>query len=89
MTDKVRPVPPDHDHWLVRPTTIRRLWMAGCAMLAGLVLLDLVIAHKPHFGIDGTFGFGAWFGFATCVAMVVFAKGLGAILKRPDTYYDH
>jgi hypothetical protein len=47
-----------------------------------------VIAHHPYFGLDGTFGFGAWFGFASCVAMIVFAKALGALLKRPDTYYD-
>jgi len=24
----------------------------------------------------------------TCVAMVIFAKGLGIFLKRKDTYYD-
>ena len=53
-----------------------------------LVALDLVVAHHPHFGLDGTFGFGAWFGFLSCVALVAFAKALGAILKRPDSYYD-
>jgi drug/metabolite transporter (DMT)-like permease len=81
--------PPDHDHWLVRPSTIRGLWICGSLILAGLVALDLVIEHKPHFGIDGSIGFGAWFGFAACVAMVLFAKALGVLLKRPDTYYDH
>jgi hypothetical protein len=88
MTEPEQPLPPDHDHWLVRPATIRLLWGAGGVLLAGLVALDFVIKHKPHFGIDGTFGFGAWFGFAACVAMVVFAKALGVLLKRPDTYYD-
>lgn len=76
------------DHWLVRPSTIRLLWIASIAVLAVLVLLDLVIEHHPHFGIDGTFGFGAGFGFAACVAMVLFAKLLGMVLKRPETYYD-
>lgn len=78
----------DGDHWLVRPSTIRMLWVVSSAVLAVTVLLDLAIAHHPHFGIDGSFGFGAWFGFAACVAMVLFAKLLGLILKRPDTYYD-
>jgi hypothetical protein len=82
------PLPPDHDHWLVQPRTIRTLWRGGGVLLAALVLLDLVVAHKPHFGIDGTFGFGAWFGFAACVGLVYFAKALGALLKRPDTHYD-
>lgn len=76
------------DHWLVRPATIRRLRTGSAVVLAVLVLLDLVVAHHPHFGIDGTFGFGAWFGFAASFAMVLFAKLLGIILKRPDTYYD-
>jgi hypothetical protein len=79
---------PDSDHWLVRPATIRRLWIVFILVLVALVALDLVIAHHPHFGIDGTFGFGAWFGFLSCVALIVLAKALGAILKRPDTYYD-
>ncbi|HEY7689840.1 MAG TPA: hypothetical protein VH835_14165 [Dongiaceae bacterium] len=79
---------PDGDHWLVRPATIRRLWHVSIAVLAVLVVLDLVVAHHPHFGIDGTFGFGAWFGFLACVALIVFARAVGGILKRPDTYYD-
>jgi hypothetical protein len=77
-----------NDHWLAREGTIKGLWIAFLAALAITVLLDFVVAHHPHFGLDGTFGFGAWFGFASCVALIVFAKGLGALLKRPDTYYD-
>ena len=77
------------DHWLVRKSTIRALWIGSSIMLAILVLLDLAVEHHPHFGIDGTFGFGAWYGFVACVALVLFAKGLGLILKRPDTYYDN
>ncbi|MCF8476241.1 MAG: hypothetical protein K9G60_04375 [Pseudolabrys sp.] len=76
------------NHWLVRPGTIRILWIVFIAVLAVTVLLDLVIEHHPIFGLDGTFGFGAWFGFFSCVAMIVGAKALGVFLKRPDTYYD-
>jgi hypothetical protein len=82
MTDK------DNDHWLVRSSTIRLLWVGSLLVLAVLVLLDLVVRHQPHFGLDGVFGFGAWYGFGACVALVLFAKMLGLILKRPDTYYD-
>ena len=76
------------DHWLVRPRTIRRLWALFIVVLALTVLADLVIEHHPYFGVDGTIGFGAWFGFASCVALVLVAKVLGAVLKRPDSYYD-
>ena len=79
---------PQPDHWLVRPGTIRLLWIVFGTILAGLVLADLVVHHHPLFGIDGTFGFAAWYGFAACVVLVLFAKALGLLLKRPDTYYD-
>ena len=82
---------PSHhdDHWLVRPDTIRKLWIGFAVVLGAVVLMDLAVVHHPYFGMDGTFGFGAWFGFFSCVALVLLAKGLGAILKRPDTYYDN
>jgi hypothetical protein len=76
------------DHWLARESTIKRLWIVFGALLAATVLMDLVIEHHPYFGLDGSVGFGAWFGFASCVALIVLARGLGAILKRSDTYYD-
>jgi hypothetical protein len=75
-------------HWLVRPETIRLLWRVGSVVLALLVLGDFLIHGHPTFGIDGTFGFHAWYGFFTCVGMVLFAKALGVFLKRRDTYYD-
>ena len=50
------------DHWLVRPENIRLLWRLFIGILVVTVLCDLVVEHHPHFGIDGTFGFAAWFG---------------------------
>jgi hypothetical protein len=76
------------DHWLVRPSTIRHLWTIFIVVLAASVLADLAIEHHPYFGFDSTIGFGAWFGFASCVLLVFIAKMLGAVLKRPDSYYD-
>lgn len=81
--------PPDGEHWLVRHSTIRLLWRAGIGVLALTVLADLVVTHHPHFGFDGTLGFGAGYGFAACIALVLLAKAIGVFLKRPDTYYDH
>lgn len=75
-------------HWLVRPATIRKLWIGGIALLAVLVAAGPFVEGHPHFGVDGWFGFNAWFGFLSCAAMVVAAKGLGVFLKRKDTYYD-
>ncbi len=75
-------------HWLVRPETIRKLWIGGGVALAALVAIELGVQTYGYFGLDGTFAFNAWYGFAVCVAMIVAAKGLGAFLKREDAYYD-
>ena len=80
-------VPPDSDHWLVRPSTIRKLWILFGLVLAATVLLQLAIPVKGYFGIDGWFGFGAGYGFLSCVAMVLVAKAMGLFLKRPEDYY--
>jgi uncharacterized membrane protein len=76
------------DHWLVRPATVKRLWIGFAAVLALVVLVELAIHREPHFTLEALFGFGAWFGFLSCVALIVLAKALGALLKRPDDYYD-
>ncbi|MEK9673804.1 MAG: hypothetical protein VW268_15090 [Rhodospirillaceae bacterium] len=75
-------------HWLVQPDTIRKLWIGGIALLIVVTLFDIWVHKHVHFGIEGSFGFYSWYGFATCAAMVAIAKGLGFILKREDTYYD-
>ncbi len=75
-------------HWLARPRTIRRLWIVFIAILTLTVTADLLVDVHGHFGIDAMFAFNAWYGFATCVAMIVFAKVLGILLKRKETYYD-
>ena len=76
-------------HWLTRHETIRRLWIVFIGVLAATVLAELFVAHEAHFGIDGTFGFHAWFGFGACAVLIIMAKLLGVFVKRPDTYYDH
>ena len=74
-------------HWLTRPPIIRRLWIVFIAVLAMTVLAELFIQRHPAIGIDGVFGFNAWYGFGACVAMVLLARLLGLILKRRDDYY--
>jgi hypothetical protein len=60
-------------HWLVRPATIRKLWIGFGVVLAVVVLAQAVIYVKGYFGIDAWFGFGAVYGFGSCLMMVVVA----------------
>ncbi len=75
-------------HWLVRSSTIRKLWIGSCVLLTLMVLAQTVIYVKGYFGFDGWFGFGAVYGFFSCLVMVLVAKLLGILLKRPEDYYD-
>lgn len=75
-------------HWLTQPDTIRILWIGFGLCLVLLVLSDIAFHHHKYFGVDGTFGFYAWYGLFTSAGLVFLAKILGIFLKRPDDYYD-
>ena len=77
----------DKPHWLDDPVHVRLLWRAFLVLLALLVAAEALVHLHPHFEIESIFGFSAWFGFGACAAMIVVAKGLALLLKRPDTYY--
>jgi uncharacterized membrane protein YcjF (UPF0283 family) len=78
----------NHDHWLDQPRNQRLLWRAFLVVLALTVLVEAFVHLHPHFAIESVFGFHAWYGLVACAAMIAVAKGLGALLKRPDDYYD-
>lgn len=82
------PHTPPPSHWLDHPRNVQRLWRGFLVVLGLTVAAELALQLHPHFGVEGIFAFHAWFGFAACAAMIVFAKGLALLLKRPDTYYD-
>jgi len=75
-------------HWLARPGTVRTLRYVFAAILAATVAAEIFIPNHPHFTLEAVFGFNAVYGFVACVAMIVAAKGLGALLKRHDGYYE-
>lgn len=76
------------EHWLDEPRNLRLLWRIFLGVLALTVAAELAVALHPHFRVEALFGFHAWFGFLACAAMIVVAKGLALLLKRPDTYYE-
>jgi hypothetical protein len=86
MSDK--PESEQELHWLVRPKTIRLLWWTFSAILTLTLFAQFFVHIHAYFTVDGWPGFYAIFGFFSCVAMVLFAKLLGFVLKRPDNFYD-
>ena len=84
------PQPPRQEpvHWLYRPGSTRVLWIIGLVLLALTVAAELLVHLHPAFRFDDWFGFNASYGFLACVAMVLFARLLGLLVKRPEDYYD-
>lgn len=67
--------------------SLRPLW----TFLSIMTVLSLAAgAMLPHHGegLASGFGFFAWFGFASCLALIVVALALGFVLKRKEDYYD-
>ncbi len=77
-----------HNHWLDEPRNVKRLWRGFLALLALTVLTELVVTLHPHFEVESLPAFHAAYGFLACAAMIIAAKALGALLKRPDNYYE-
>lgn len=77
----------DESHWLDRPRNVKRLWHGFLIVLALITLAELVVQLHPHFEVESVFGFFAWFGFGACAAMIVAAKAVALVLKRPERYY--
>lgn len=75
-------------YWLDRPENVtklyRGLWAIGIVLLLG----ELVVHKHEEIGFAGWFGYFAFFGFVACVALVLTAKQLRRVLKRPEDYYE-
>lgn len=74
--------------WFYKKSSIKKLWIGTIIILVLTVIAEFFIKLHPHFEIESYFGFHAVYGFLACVAMVLFAKLLGFLIKRKDDYYD-
>lgn len=74
-------------HWLDAPRNVKRLWHGFLVLLALTVAAEFVVTLHPSFEIEAWLGFNAAYGFLACAVMIVAAKGVGLLLKRPDNYY--
>jgi hypothetical protein len=75
-------------YWLDRAQNVSKIYYALWAVGAVLVLADFVVHRHDELGFAETAGFYAAYGFVACVALVLTAKGLRRLLKRPEDYYE-
>ena len=75
-------------YWLDEPRNVTRLCRVLYLLCGLLFLADAFYDKHPHFEAESWFGFYGIFGFVACVGLVLAAKGLRRLLRRPENYYD-
>jgi len=69
------------------PNIVKWLWTVFAVCLLATLIAELFVHPHPHFDIEGTPFFNAWFGFLACAGIVIGSNLLGKILKRRESYY--
>ncbi len=78
----------ERPRWLDDSNNVTRLYWALWAVAAVLLLLDWIVHRREELAFAATPGFHAAYGFFACVLLVLAAKGMRRLLKRPEDYYE-
>ncbi|TWU48124.1 heme biosynthesis HemY N-terminal domain-containing protein [Rubripirellula reticaptiva] len=75
--------------WFERPANINRMIGALVVVCAGLVAADWFYENPhPHFDLETSFGFQAWFGFVAFIVVVFLGRLLRLLVSKPEDYYE-
>ncbi|MEM7480542.1 MAG: hypothetical protein AAF481_05170 [Acidobacteriota bacterium] len=81
------PLPEKDRRWLDEPRNVDKI-VYGLYITCGLlVILDFFYDKHPHFAFEGWIGFFGFYGFLGSIGLVMAAKAMRLILKRPENYY--
>jgi hypothetical protein len=75
-------------YWLDRKENVTKVYWAVWAVCILLLLIDPLVHKHEAYGFAEWFGFFGFFGFFACVGLVLTAKALRRVLKRPEDYYE-
>ncbi|MFA9459313.1 hypothetical protein [Thiohalorhabdus methylotrophus] len=78
----------ERERWLDRKENVAKVYWSVWVVCGLLLLVEPFVHKHPYFRFEGWFGFHGFFGFFACVGLVLAAKALRVILKRPEDYYD-
>jgi hypothetical protein len=79
---------PERVRWLDRKESVSKVYWAVWVVCVLLLAVEPLVHKHGLFRFEEWFGFHGWFGFVACVGLVLAAKGLRRLLKRPEDYYD-
>ncbi|MEM6364926.1 MAG: hypothetical protein AAF745_10890 [Planctomycetota bacterium] len=72
-----------------RPGNVKMMIAVLVVVCIGLAMADLFYTNPhPHFGIESSFAFQAWFGFVAFVVIVFLGRLLRPLVSRSEDYYD-
>ena len=75
-------------YWLDDHGNIKKVIITLFVVCGLLFIADFFYHKHSYFAAEDFFGFYAIFGFVVCVALVLAAKWMRALLMRPEDYYD-
>ena len=80
--------PADKERWLDSRRNVDKIFWGLVVICALTVLADLLYHKHVHYGIESLVGYHGWYGFISCVVLVLSAKVLRRLVKRDEDYYD-
>lgn len=75
-------------YWLDEPRNVDKVVYGLYGLCAALFVIDYFVPKHGPFAMEYFFGFYGLYGFVACVALVLAAKQMRKVLKRPEDYYD-
>ena len=78
----------DDEHLLDQPGFVRWLLRSLYIACGALLLVEIPLHRHAERDWEGLWGFYSAYGFVGCVVLVLIAKWLRTVLKRPEDYYE-
>ena len=78
----------EREYWLDRRENVDKVYRGVWALCALLLVAEPFVHKHGDFSFENWFGFHGGYGFVACVGLVLAAKLLRVILKRPEDYYE-
>ncbi len=78
----------EREYWLDRKENVTKVYWGVWGLCALLFLVEPLVHKHVDFSLENWFGFHGWFGFVVCVGLVLAAKLLRLVVKRPEDYYE-
>lgn len=73
--------------WVDKKQNVERIVYGLYIICALLFVADFVYLKKVYVNVERVPGFYALYGFFMCAALVICARAMRVILKRPENYY--